>query len=609
MKRGLLLLTGIASALLAGSALGAGIGSADTTALRGIPILDGGRVKPLETYANSLLLQFSGRRTLEGKPALDWLCRLLFDPASTRQDKVFLINHPDLVQALGAAPEKRRRYNFADLEKGYAKLQELAAAAETLESKERSGFENEALRVHENLDLYLRLSHSFDFALPHPDFRNSSFLDEALKAHALSSAAASLAQKNPKDWTASEKESFRRMAVLYQWSQQYQQIDAFHVIPPAPAGTEEWLSPWSAIGRDFSDPRVREELIRLAELDTAYRSGDAAAFRRAAADFGRSTRSRSTQFRGVRLTPLELLYNRVQPFLWGRLLYGALLLLIGSISSGAKRWRRIGFRIASAAFALHTFGLFSRITIMGRPPVGTLYETFLFVSWIAAGLGLLLERSQKNRLGLLITGSAGFILLTIAGAFGSDGDTMRMLVAVLNSNFWLSTHVLAITTGYAGCCVAGILGHVYLVQSCIAATRKSALEKTHRMMLLTLGFGLLFSALGTALGGIWADQSWGRFWGWDPKENGALMIVLWCAAIFHARLAGLIRQIGTAAGCVLLMAVVIWAWFGVNLLSVGLHSYGFTSGIALNLLIYGLAEAVFLCTALPLALKTAEKTG
>ncbi len=88
-------------------------------------------------------------------------------------------------------------------------------------------------------------------------------------------------------------------------------------------------------------------------------------------------------------------------------------------------------------------------------------------------------------------------------------------------------------------------------------------------------FATLFSFVGTVLGGIWADQSWGRFWGWDPKENGALLIVLWNAIILHARWGGMVRERGLMNMAVFGNIVTSWSWFGVNMLGIGLHSYGF----------------------------------
>jgi hypothetical protein len=99
-------------------------------------------------------------------------------------------------------------------------------------------------------------------------------------------------------------------------------------------------------------------------------------------------------------------------------------------------------------------------------------------------------------------------------------------------------------------------------------------------------FAILFSFVGTILGGIWADQSWGRFWGWDPKENGAVLIVLWNALVLHARWAGLVRERGLAALAIGGNIVTSWSWFGTNMLGVGLHSYGFMDSALLWLLMF-----------------------
>ncbi len=129
---------------------------------------------------------------------------------------------------------------------------------------------------------------------------------------------------------------------------------------------------------------------------------------------------------------------------------------------------------------------------------------------------------------------------------------------------------------------------------------------TFSALFVVLGWGMTLSFFGTMLGGVWADQSWGRFWGWDPKENGALMIILWTAAVFHAKVSRMIGRTGFAAGAVLGMVVVMWAWFGVNLLSVGLHSYGFTSGIGTALAVYVAAEMLFLAICLPIIYRKKE---
>jgi ABC-type transport system involved in cytochrome c biogenesis permease subunit len=158
---------------------------------------------------------------------------------------------------------------------------------------------------------------------------------------------------------------------------------------------------------------------------------------------------------------------------------------------------------------------------------------------------------------------------------------MEMMRAVLDSNFWLATHVVVVVTGYAATFLAGILALIYIAMGLLRVLDKETADVLARMVYGIVCFATLFSFTGTVLGGIWADQSWGRFWGWDPKENGALLIVIWCAVILHARWGGLIRERGLMALAIFGNIVTSFSWFGVNMLGVGLHSYGFMEGAVL----------------------------
>jgi ABC-type transport system involved in cytochrome c biogenesis permease subunit len=147
---------------------------------------------------------------------------------------------------------------------------------------------------------------------------------------------------------------------------------------------------------------------------------------------------------------------------------------------------------------------------------------------------------------------------------------------VLDTNIWLATHVVAITTGYSAMFLAGMLAIIYIIRGVFTRSlKKETADSLARMTYGVVCFATLFSFVGTVLGGIWADQSWGRFWGWDPKENGAVLIVLWCAIILHARWGGFIRQRGLMIMAIFGNVVTSFSWFGVNMLGVGLHSYGF----------------------------------
>ncbi|MCS7089799.1 MAG: cytochrome c biogenesis protein CcsA [Limisphaera sp.] len=235
-----------------------------------------------------------------------------------------------------------------------------------------------------------------------------------------------------------------------------------------------------------------------------------------------------------------------------------------------------------------------------RPPVTNLYSSAVFVGWAVTLLGVGVERVYRMGLGVAASALVGFVTLLIAHNLALGGDTMEMMRAVLDNNFWLATHVITITLGYAAMFFAGFLGILYIglgvftsllalklhkegeapqphpkpfgPDDIAAATLGKALAK---MIYAVICFGTLFSFAGTVLGGIWADQSWGRFWGWDPKENGALMIVLWCAAILHARWGGLIRERGLANMAIFGNVITAFSWFGTNMLGIGLHSYGF----------------------------------
>jgi ABC-type transport system involved in cytochrome c biogenesis permease subunit len=206
------------------------------------------------------------------------------------------------------------------------------------------------------------------------------------------------------------------------------------------------------------------------------------------------------------------------------------------------------------------------------------------------------EWRMRNRVGVIVASIAGLVLQFLGLNYDVEGDTMGMLVAVLDTNFWLSTHVTCMTTGYATCILGSIMAHVYLVMRMVKPDDKERLAELSRNIRGISYMALLFTSVGTILGGIWADQSWGRFWGWDPKENGALLIVLWLLFITHGRMAGRLKELGFNIGMAMTSITVALAWFGVNLLAIGLHSYGFTQGAATGLASFVSGELIFAAT-------------
>ena len=183
--------------------------------------------------------------------------------------------------------------------------------------------------------------------------------------------------------------------------------------------------------------------------------------------------------------------------------------------------------------------------------------------------------------------------------------------------------MVVVTLGYASTFVAGFLALLYIILGLFTkklstnvnpreadgvgpGAAKQGLDMGKSLAKMVYGivcFATLFSFVGTVLGGIWADQSWGRFWGWDPKENGALIIVLWNALILHARWGGMVRERGLMNLAIVGNVVTSWSWFGVNMLGIGLHSYGFMDAGFRWLMLFVISQLVFIALGmLPLQL-------
>jgi len=238
--------------------------------------------------------------------------------------------------------------------------------------------------------------------------------------------------------------------------------------------------------------------------------------------------------------------------------------------------------LAAAGNLCLLIGVIMRSILMERYPLGNLYDTILFSTFVAVSVLLFIEFVTRRRICVGLAAVIGALGMFLAYSFevGNATDHMTPLNAVLRSNFWLSTHVTTIIIGYAGGIIASFLAIIALFGRMLGLVED--VPKFNRFMTRVVYgaccFTLLFSLVGTILGGIWANDSWGRFWGWDPKENGALMIVIWFLIILHARMAGYIKEWGLHICAVFGANIVAFSWWGVNFLSTGLHSYGFASG-------------------------------
>jgi ABC-type transport system involved in cytochrome c biogenesis permease subunit len=280
----------------------------------------------------------------------------------------------------------------------------------------------------------------------------------------------------------------------------------------------------------------------------------------------------------------EAYFNHFSPFIVCLALYVAAFVLASLAWLGwFEGFNRSANWLLWFTFGLHTFALVCRVMISGRPPVTNLYSSAVFIGWAGVLFALLFEIVYRMGIGNLLAAALGFPTMIIAYYLtfetANNGDTIGVMQAVLDTNFWLATHVVCITLGYSTTYLAGFLGLATILLGYLAgALNGDQRRQLARMTYGTLCFAIFFSFIGTVLGGLWADDSWGRFWGWDPKENGALMIVIWNAIVLHARWGKMIGERGLAALAVLGNIVVTWSWFGVNEMGVGLHAYGFTEG-------------------------------
>ena len=348
------------------------------------------------------------------------------------------------------------------------------------------------------------------------------------------------------------------------------------VLPPN--GAREWRRMGDAL---LSAPKAGGVAIDRFVRDYAQMAGALAAnqpegFNAALQDL--KAQLTTTQSPALSKAKAEAFFNQMQPFYHAMVIFVlAGLVAVFSWFNLSETLRRSGLWLCWLAFAIHTAGLVYRMVLEGRPPVTNLYSSAIFIGWGVVLLGLILEHLYKNGIGVVAASVIGFITLIIAHHLALEGDTMEMMRAVLDSNFWLTVHVVTVTIGYVGAFLAGFLGLIYVLRGVFTRTLDTVTAKAlSRMIYGVVCFATLFSFIGTVTGGIWADQSWGRFWGWDPKENGALIIVLWNALILHLRWGGIIRERGLVNCAIFGNIVTAWSWFGVNMLGIGLHSYGFT---------------------------------
>ncbi|MCD6049438.1 MAG: cytochrome biosis protein [Verrucomicrobia bacterium] len=550
-----------------------------------LPVSFNGRFQPLDSLARNSLLQIREKQSLYLKeekrtmPAIEWLAEVMMNPEKADGRKVFRIDHPDVVSMLKlpekneAAGEDGKHYSWNQILPNQDALSGFDAEQKRIvkiEASHRNPFERAIMKLHERLVLYMRLKST----LQPPDAKDWAAEVANYKALIEPGVAAVRAQQAGRQY---DEDAFDRFVNYAQRFDVMNRFEAPLVVPPhhPEVPKDEWMRMGEALLEAARGEKMHSSVEFYGSIVSAYRKGEPALFNQKIGEYSASLKPEFTK--QLKKANAEHFYNSFQAFYRAMVLYVIAFLLACFSWFNMSKWLRISaFWLIFTGLIIHTAGLIFRMWLEGRPPVTNLYSSAIFIGWGAVILGLILERFYKDGIGSVVASMIGFITLVVAHNLSLGGDTMVMMQAVLDTNFWLATHVVIITLGYASTFVAGFLAIVYLARGVFTNGLTDALSKAlSRMVYGIVCFATLFSFVGTVLGGIWADQSWGRFWGWDPKENGALIIVLWNALILHARWGGMVKERGIMNMAIFGNIVTAWSWFGTNMLGIGLHSYGF----------------------------------
>jgi ABC-type transport system involved in cytochrome c biogenesis permease subunit len=587
-----------------------------------LPIQENGRIKPLSAYAAQMLYKIHGRRDMkldtdgDGKTdttldPTEWLLDVLFQPSVAADFPLFRIENVEVLDAIGIEHMSGQRFDFdyisyrqlvgaaGDKQPAQA-LWQLASNYSRKPQESLAPVEAHILRTNQCVTAYSEL-----YGLLAPLYETVPLRGEPMRAMfpereevtfaeivRKGSELADLVRKS-KD-NPSDPALGNAMEIASVLTEVAQRGAAVAIFPPAgtAADAPEW-APISVLAEgSLRKGESGEQFAMLDALQGAVTGPDEES-RMASLRKFRNTVVARAQMRGeYDKVPLENYYIEAswhyQSLHWFVL---AILVVAASWLAPRSKWLWASSVLATVIpLCMLTADVILRSVVRGRPPILNLYDTFLFIAAIGVLSAVVAEVITRRRVAIFLAPVFGAMLVMLARAFEveSGEDQMAPLQAVLDTNYYLATHVTSINMGYAAGMFASFLGLTWLVLNAIGFRRgdeafhKSVVRATYGVT----AFGLVFAVFGTIYGGVWANDSWGRFWGWDPKENGALMICIAQVALLHARMAGMVRDFGFCVAASLIGIVVAFSWFHVNLLGIGLHAYGFSSATKVALFWY-----------------------
>ncbi|MBC6415388.1 MAG: cytochrome c biogenesis protein CcsA [Bdellovibrionales bacterium] len=493
-----------------------------------LPVQHQGRIKPFDTFAREVLKEVYGKSHYENKSAVEIVLFWLIVP-EIWQDIPLIFVEKKLRKSLDI-PFKRKHFSFEELNKN----QKLALQFLELQSLEQKG---------ESLDKYFKDLSQLQRRLLLFSGIQTGFLIR-LEAPEKGDLWLSLAELTP-----AVQDKFKKLI------KSYVSLISKEILENS---------------KTFKLNKEAQDIQKKAKL-----------FKKEMKEF----QSLLPIYKKTRFKiKAEVFYNSINFFQVAWIFYLLFLISVNLLFIFRKmKIFKYSLSLALLGFIFHSCGMLFRSYIMSRPPVSNMFDTVIWVPFVALIVGFFFYL-KGNKWPFIASAILSFVclLLTNLAPEVLDGS-LQPLEAVLRSSFWLTIHVLPITMSYAFFFIAFVLGDMTLIYYLV--NRKQALIFSKKMYQTTyrlIQWGVVFLTGGTILGAVWADYSWGRFWGWDPKESWALITLLAYLAILHGKLVGWITPFRMSFCVVLMFFLVIMAWYGVNfVLGAGLHSYGFGSGGAI----------------------------
>lgn len=575
-----------------------------------IPVQFGGRVMPLAAFSEQMVKAISNKSSIslkdapgairdrvDGKSKLTpvaWLMEVAIDDERLDDLPMFRIDATEVRDELGLPKRESKLFSLNEIRRELSRFTALTDAAYKKDTREQSFKEKKLLELDRRIGAFTMTAVAL--RLPVPFQKPASAF---------------------KPGTSEQEMRMEAVRDLQKRMQAVERMTSPGLIPPPVSELESAVEPpkWSAFAPAFfnmalqsvsEDAETRPGIDTFGDMISAYSEKDPEKFNAAVdlhlAKMGEIGAIDTAGYSAWKVA-LERWDQSNAPTTIAMMLYCLSLVLgIVYLAYDSPNLRSSIWGILLVTLAIHTLVLLSRIVITGRAPVINLYSSAVFIGWAGVIFGVVQEKIFRYGEGNLLAAGSGVLALLVAYGL-SSGDTMPVLQAVLDTQFWLGTHVITVTLGYTATMVAGLLGIRYLVAGWLGADANS-LKQIYRSIYGATCFGILFSFVGTVLGGLWADDSWGRFWGWDPKENGALLIVIWNAMMLHARWDGMAGARGFSILAIGGNIVTAWSYFGTNELGLGLHSYGFTEGVLMWLSVFMLSQLAFIVAGVLFSAKT-----